>query len=506
VRTMDDAALVERAREGDRTAWAAIYDRYADRLHDHCHRILRDRDEAADALHDAFLAASRNLHQLRDPSRLRPWLYSICRHESLRRARRRARVELTDEVDEVTGVEVDHGRATSAAELQELVWAAAAGLNERDQALLDLNLRQGLEGQDLADAMGTSVSNVYVLMSRLRDQVERSLGALLIARLGREDCAELDGLLAGWDGRFTPLMRKRVARHVDRCDVCTERRATVLSPAALLAAAPLVPAPDALRARVLDALGAGSGPGGDGSGGAADGRPTDAVGDVPIAFTRTGFAAPPAGARPRRRTAAALLGAAAVAVAALVGVGLAADDDEPELVAVESPLPSAPAATPGEDEPATTATSADPTTTEPSTASTPEVAQPTTPPEGASATTTPPVAFPPPTTTPPDTTPPTITSVTISPDTINLLCASTGPYEATVTVVSPDAVSVEVTWGGDLTGSAAMTRVGSTWTGVVGPFPGTVGAFPLVLTVTARDGAGNLATRTVALDVQPCAG
>ena len=88
---MDDAALVQAARSGDGAAWGAIYDRYADKLHDHCHRILRDRDEAADALHDAFLAASAHLDQLRDPSRLRPWLYSICRHEALKRARRRDR-------------------------------------------------------------------------------------------------------------------------------------------------------------------------------------------------------------------------------------------------------------------------------------------------------------------------------------------------------------------------------------------------------------------------------
>ena len=103
---MDDAALVEAARSGDPTAWAAIYDRYADKLHDHCHRILRDRDEAADALHDAFIAASRHLDQLRDPSRLRPWLYSICRHEALRR-------KLTDvEVHKIAQDLADQSRLT----------------------------------------------------------------------------------------------------------------------------------------------------------------------------------------------------------------------------------------------------------------------------------------------------------------------------------------------------------------------------------------------------------
>lgn len=322
--SMDDAALVEAARSGDDTAWAAIYDRYADKLHDHCHRILRDRHEAGDALHDAFLAASRNLHQLRDPTRLRPWLYSICRHTSLRRLKARDRVDLTDAPDDMSpAADADLDRGVRAQELSELVWAAAAGLNGRDQALLDLHLRQGLEGQDLADAMGTSLSNSYVMLSRMRDQVERSLGALLIARMGREDCQELDALLDGWDGRFSPLLRKRVARHVDGCDTCNEKRRTVASPLALLAAAPLVPAPAALKARVISSI-----------------RNTEVVDAPHVPFTKEGFAALGRADATRRVRAAWLAVAAAVLVVLLGGGFLLAagdGDDQPvETAAADS--------------------------------------------------------------------------------------------------------------------------------------------------------------------------
>jgi hypothetical protein len=129
---------------------------------------------------------------------------------------------------------------------------AALVESERDRVLLDLHLRQGLDGQELADAIGTTASHAYVLMSRLRDQVERSLGALPVARLGREDCEELRAVLEGWDGAFSPLWRKRVARHVDSCEICSERRKGFLSPLSLLAAVPLVPAPLVLRDQTLD--------------------------------------------------------------------------------------------------------------------------------------------------------------------------------------------------------------------------------------------------------------
>ena len=340
----DDAELVRAATAGDRGAFAAIYDRYADRLHDFCWSVLRDRDEAADATQDAFLVAAERLGQLRDPERLRPWLYAVARSQALRRVRARSRVapeeEMTELPDPATGPE----QAAERSDLRELVWNAAAGLSERDRALLDLHLRHGLEGAELGQAMGFEPGHAYVLLSRLRDQVERSLGALLVARLGRDDCPDLAAILSGWDGRFTPLIRKRVARHVDACDVCSERRRTAASPLALLAAVPPMPAPAFLRDRVLERVellsGSGSGgdagdaggPGGEGSGGSGGGSPVAAAvvapqPDPPAAGPPEGESSRLAGSggsgihSPRRRGAVVAL-VAALLLAAGVGVGL----------------------------------------------------------------------------------------------------------------------------------------------------------------------------------------
>src|SRR5215213_8576463 len=277
----DDAELVRAATAGDRGAFAAIYDRYADRLHDFCWGLLRDRDEAADATQDVFLVAAERLGQLRDPERLRPWLYAVARSQALRRIRARSREapeeEMTDLPDPATGPE----QAAERSDLRQLVWDAVAGLSNRDRALLDLHLRHGLEGTELAQAMGLEPGHADVLLSRLRDRVERSLGAFLVARLDRASCPELSTMLSAWDGRFSPLVRKRVARHVDGCEVCEPARRRLAGPLALLAAVPPMPAPAYLRARVLDRVeltagssgheGDGSGSRGDGSGSRGDG-------------------------------------------------------------------------------------------------------------------------------------------------------------------------------------------------------------------------------------------
>ena len=112
------------------------------------------------------------------------------------------------------------------------------------------SVRQGLQGADLADALGVSAQQSYGLLHRMRDRTERSLGALCVARAGRKECPELAEILQSWDGEFSVLIRKRVARHIDGCDTC-ERTKRRFAPLVLLGSAKAMAAPIDLRDRVL---------------------------------------------------------------------------------------------------------------------------------------------------------------------------------------------------------------------------------------------------------------
>ncbi len=252
---VSDADLVGAALSGDRMAFAGIYDRYADRLHDFCVGMVRDRDAAADCVQDVFCTAATALDKLREPDKLRPWLYAIARNEALRRIRQRRREEPSEDLpDEASD---DAGPDTMAArnELANLVAEAAGGLSDRDRAVLELGYRHGLDGPELAEALGVSTASAKKIMQRLRDTMERSLGALLVARRGQQgnNCAELGAILAGWDGTFTILMRKRIARHIEGCPTCDQDRRRMVNPVALLGGTPLfIPAPTWLRERTLN--------------------------------------------------------------------------------------------------------------------------------------------------------------------------------------------------------------------------------------------------------------
>jgi RNA polymerase sigma factor (sigma-70 family) len=253
-----DAELARAAMAGDRVAFAGIYDRYADRLHDFCVGMLRDRDDAADCVQDVFCTAATRLTQLREPDKLRPWLYSIARNEALRRLRARRRETPSDELPEAVSHEPGPDTLAARTELADLIAEAAGGLSDRDRTVLELAYRHGLDGPDLADALGVSPANATKMVYRLRDTIKHSLGALLVSRRVRntgDGCPELAAVLDGWDGHFSVLMRKRIARHIESCPTCDEERQQFVSPVALLGGAPVfIPAPAWLRERTLSEI------------------------------------------------------------------------------------------------------------------------------------------------------------------------------------------------------------------------------------------------------------
>jgi len=256
--TLSDAALVSAHLSGDRGALAAIYDRYASGLYDTAAAMLSDRHDAADMVQDVFCIAAERLGQLRDPDRLKPWLYAVLRNEVYRRTKRRRRTTPTDfQSSTVPDVVAPadpgaDGASVAFAELASLVRAAAAGLDDRDRLILELSIRQGLDGSDLADALGVTPEQSYSLVHRMRERVDRSLGAFVVARAGRRECPTLDDILRDWDGQFSVIIRKRVARHIESCETCEETKGKV-APLALFGAAPVMAAPLGLRERVLEA-------------------------------------------------------------------------------------------------------------------------------------------------------------------------------------------------------------------------------------------------------------
>ena len=251
---MEDPEVVAAIVAGDPAGLAEAYDRYAMPLYSYCRSILREPADAADAVQDTFLVATAKLRDLRDRARLRPWLYAVARNECLRRLRAGTALSALEEAADIPAETAEVGVAIERAEVLQLVRAAIDGLNPGERDVIELSLIQELDADELADALGVSRNHAHALLSRARGQLERSLGALIVARTGREACADLDAMLAGWDGQLTVLMRKRISRHIEQCEVCGERKRRELTPALFVGAVPMAAMLPGFREQVLRVL------------------------------------------------------------------------------------------------------------------------------------------------------------------------------------------------------------------------------------------------------------
>ena len=78
---MRETEIVASIVAGDPNGLALAYGQYADPLYKFCRSVLGDPADAADAVQDTFVVAAAKLGGLRDPGRLRPWLFAVARNE-----------------------------------------------------------------------------------------------------------------------------------------------------------------------------------------------------------------------------------------------------------------------------------------------------------------------------------------------------------------------------------------------------------------------------------------
>lgn len=169
----DELALVAGLRADDPEALATLFDRYADRIYNHCFRAMGDWAEAEDATATVFLEVWRHRSrvQAHDGSAL-PWLYgvatNVCRNLTRSgRRRRRGLAALPPPPVEPDLAERVVDRLSSTARMQRVL-VAIRELPVREQEVLGLVAWSGLSYEQAAAALDVPVGTVRSRLSRAR--------------------------------------------------------------------------------------------------------------------------------------------------------------------------------------------------------------------------------------------------------------------------------------------------------------------------------------------------
>ncbi len=239
---MSEAAadrLAQRASEGDQRAFAAIYNRYNERLYRFCLAIVGNSQDAQDALQNTMVKVLRALPGEKRQIRLKPWLYRIAHNESVELLRRRRG---TEELDlELVGQGSDLAEDVASRERLRRLFSDLEELPERQRATLVMRELAGLDFAEIGAALGTSPATARQTLYEARLSLHQM-------DAGREmSCAAVTKALSDADGRTA--RRREIRAHLRTCASCCrfreeleERRGdfAALSPLPATAAAALL--------------------------------------------------------------------------------------------------------------------------------------------------------------------------------------------------------------------------------------------------------------------------
>jgi RNA polymerase sigma-70 factor, ECF subfamily len=153
-----DRDLVERARDGDREAYADLIRARGDRLFAIAQRILRDVDRTEDAVQEALVIAWRDLPRLRDPDRFDAWLHRLLVRSCVAEATRTRRLVANLRVlpPEVPSASDDYLSVADRDQLER----GFRRLPTEQRAVLVLRHFAGYEPSEIADALGIPAGTV----------------------------------------------------------------------------------------------------------------------------------------------------------------------------------------------------------------------------------------------------------------------------------------------------------------------------------------------------------
>ena len=175
---LDEKVLVERAKNGDKAAFAQLVNTYSDRIYNLALRILRKKEDAEDVLQETFLTVLEKLNTFDGRSSFFTWIYRIATNASLMRLRKKKVVfqELSDHSDFQENVEsrvfIDWTQDPAAnvftGEVKTKIDEAINKLSDIYRSVFVLRDIEGLSIKETSAILGITEENVKLRLRRAR--------------------------------------------------------------------------------------------------------------------------------------------------------------------------------------------------------------------------------------------------------------------------------------------------------------------------------------------------
>lgn len=181
----DESALVAAAKAGDISAFETLVGRYERKIFRLTQNITQNREDAEDAMQEAFLKSFEHLQSFEGNSRFYTWLVRIAVNQALMKLRKRRPnvVSLDEEIDtgeDLVPREVEDWGPSPAdryaqTELSEILTKVIGELDPPFRIVFQLRDIEELSTEETAEALGLSVPAVKSRLLRARLKLRQSL-------------------------------------------------------------------------------------------------------------------------------------------------------------------------------------------------------------------------------------------------------------------------------------------------------------------------------------------
>jgi len=174
-----DYALLRRVAKREEAALEELFRRHRSRLYTLAYRLLRDHQEAEDALQEVFLKVYQHAASFTPVATVAAWLHRITANHCLNRLRGRQPVESLEE--ESAAPPADPGpsplEVLQQADLARRLEALLNALPENQRRALVLKQFGGLTYAEIGEVLGVSAQAVDGLIKRARQSLRQALAA-----------------------------------------------------------------------------------------------------------------------------------------------------------------------------------------------------------------------------------------------------------------------------------------------------------------------------------------
>lgn len=174
---VSDADVIRRVLAGEVEAYGALVSRHRDRMARFAHHMLGNREDAEDAVQDAFVRAYRALPRCANPERFDAWLFRILVNRCRTRGARRTRLERTFVHDEIALERASEPHPAERLALGFEIRHALAQLDETQREAFLMKHVEDLEYEEMSAMTGVGVSALKMRVKRACDRLRSILTA-----------------------------------------------------------------------------------------------------------------------------------------------------------------------------------------------------------------------------------------------------------------------------------------------------------------------------------------